>query len=535
MALKIAVIGAGSVGFTRKLMRDILSVPELQDTHFALTDISQANLDLVTQLCQKDIRTNKLPARVSATTERREALRDADYVICCVRVGGLEAFKYDIDIPLKYGVDQCVGDTICAGGIMYAQRTIPQLLAFGDDIMDVAKPGALLLNYANPMAMNCWALLDHGVNVVGLCHGIEHGWGQIAEVLGAERREDVDIICAGINHQTWFTRIEHQGREIGSEELLAAFEAHPVFSKTEKVRIDVLRRFGYYSTESNGHLSEYLPWYRKRPEEIRRWIDLGSWGYGETGGYLRISTEKRNWFETDFPAWMAADDPPIDAADRSDERGSRIIEALETGRPYRGFFNVRNDGAISNLAADAVVEVPGYVDALGIHIPRVGDLPLACAATCSASIDVQRMGARAAASGDATLLKQAMLHDPLVGAVCNPPEIWRMADEMLVAQSQWLPQYEVEIPRAAERLRTLGREDAGVAGRGAEACALAGGDSAGRRSAADAGGAAAVAGSPPTGVRYAIQRRLGGTSERLLAHARDLPKDRPARRLPEAS
>ena len=253
MALKIAVIGAGSVGFTRKLMRDILSVPELQDTHFALTDISQPNLDLVTQLCQKDIRTNKLPAKVSATTERRKALRDADYVICCVRVGGLEAFKYDIDIPLKYGVDQCVGDTICAGGIMYAQRTIPQLLAFGDDIMDVAKPGALLLNYANPMAMNCWALLDHGVNVVGLCHGIEHGWGQIAEVLGAERRADVDIICAGINHQTWFTRIEHEGREIGSEELLAAFEAHPVCSKTEKVRIDVLRRFGYYSTESNGH------------------------------------------------------------------------------------------------------------------------------------------------------------------------------------------------------------------------------------------------------------------------------------------
>ena len=150
MALKIAVIGAGSVGFTRKLMRDILSVPELQDTHFALTDISQPNLDLVTQLCQKDIRTNKLPAKVSATTERRRALRDADYVICCVRVGGLEAFKYDIDIPLKYGVDQCVGDTICAGGIMYAQRTIPQLLAFGDDIMDVAKPGALAAELREP-------------------------------------------------------------------------------------------------------------------------------------------------------------------------------------------------------------------------------------------------------------------------------------------------------------------------------------------------------------------------------------------------
>lgn len=453
MALKIAVIGAGSVGFTRRLMRDILSVPELQDTHFALTDISRPNLDLVTQLCQKDIRTNKLPARVSATTDRRRAFRDADYVICCVRVGGLDGFKLDVEIPLKYGVDQCVGDTICAGGIMYAQRTIPQLLAFGDDILDVAKPGALLLNYANPMAMNCWALLDHGVNVVGLCHGIEHGWNQIAEVLGAERREDVDIVCAGINHQTWYTRIEHLGRDIGSEELLAAFEAHPTFSKTEKVRIDVLRRFGYYSTESNGHLSEYLPWYRKRPDEIERWIDMASWGNGETGGYLRVSTEKRNWFETDFPEWLAADDPPISTEDRSDERGSRIIEALETGRPYRGFFNVRNDGAISNLADDAIVEVPGYVDALGIHIPRVGDLPLACAATCTASIDVQRMGARAAATGDPTLLKQAMLHDPLVGAVCNPPEVWRMTDEMLVAQAEWLPQYADEIPKAAERLQ----------------------------------------------------------------------------------
>jgi len=175
VALKIAVIGAGSVGFTRRLMRDILSVPELQDTHFALTDISRPNLDLVTQLCQKDIRTNKLPARVSSTTDRRRAFRDADYVICCVRVGGLDAFKLDVEIPLKYGVDQCVGDTICAGGIMYAQRTIPQMLAFGDDILEGAKPGALLLEYANPMAMNCWALLDHGVNVVGLCHGIEHG------------------------------------------------------------------------------------------------------------------------------------------------------------------------------------------------------------------------------------------------------------------------------------------------------------------------------------------------------------------------
>ncbi len=455
MSIKVAVIGAGSVGFTRRLLRDILAVPELAGTHFAFTDISKHNLDLVTQLCRKDLRTNKLPARVTATTQRRRALRDADYVICCVRVGGLEAFRHDIEIPLKYGVDQCVGDTICAGGLMYGQRTIPQILAFARDVRAVAKPDALFLNYANPMAMNTWAGLDAGgIDLVGLCHGIEHGWTQIADVLGAERREDVEIVCAGINHQTWYTDIRHNGRPVDSAELLAAFERHPEYSKTEKVRIDVLRRFGVYSTESNGHLSEYLPWYRKRPREIRKWMDPGRWSSGETGGYLRVSTERRHWFETDFPRWLEAEDPPIGPDDRSDERGSRIIEAMETGRVYRGFFNVRNAGAIANLPSDAVVEVPGYVDRLGIHIPRVGSLPLACAATCQASIDVQRMATQAAIEGDVTLLKQAMLHDPLVGAVCDPPEVWQMVDELLVAQARWLPQYQREIPRARRRLRT---------------------------------------------------------------------------------
>jgi alpha-galactosidase len=453
MPIKVAVIGAGSVGFTRKLFRDILAVPELRETHFSFTDISKRNLEIVTRLCRKDLRTNSLPARINATTDRRRALKDADYVISCVRVGGLEAFQLDIEIPLKYGVDQCVGDTICAGGIMYGQRGIPEMLAFCQDVREVAKPGALLLNYANPMAMNTWAGIAHGgANVVGLCHGVEHGWTQIAEVLGADRREDVDIVCAGINHQTWYIQIIHRGRRIDGAELLAAFERHPVYSRAEKVRIDVLRRFGYYSTESNGHLSEYLPWYRKRPREIRKWIDLSSWSHGETGGYLRVCAERRNWFETDFPEWLAADDPPIGPADRSDERPSHIIEALETGRTWRGHLNVRNEGAIGNLPDDAIVELPGYVDANGIQIPRVGDLPLACAATCTASIDVQRMATEAAVRGDLTLLKQAMLHDPLVSAVCDPPEVWQMVDELLVAQARWLPQYADEIPAAKQRL-----------------------------------------------------------------------------------
>jgi alpha-galactosidase len=221
---------------------------------------------------------------------------------------------------------------------------------------------------------------------------------------------------------------------------------------TEKVRIDVLKRFGYYSTESNGHLSEYLPWYRKRREEIAQWIDLSSWINGETGGYLRVCTEGRNWFETDFPNWMKEKPPVLSQTPRSQEHLSYILEGLQTGRTYRGHFNVVNRGHISNLPDGCIVEIPGYADSNGINSPIVGDLPLACAATCQSSIQVQHMGVEAAVRGDVRLLKQAMLHDPLTGAVCNPEEIWQMTDELLVAQAKWLPQFRKEIPAARKRL-----------------------------------------------------------------------------------
>lgn len=465
MSIKIAMIGAGSIGFTRTLMRDILSVPELADTTFALTDISEHNLEMVTQLCQREITTNKLPAQIVATTDRRAAIADSDYVISMIRQGGLEAFQTDIDIPLKYGVDQCVGDTICAGGIMYAQRTIPALLDFCKDIREVAKPDVLFLNYSNPMAMNVWACNKYGgVHTIGLCHGVQGAHWQITTCIEmwAKReglipqdykmhRREVDVIAAGINHQTWFIKVEWRGINM-LPRLLELFEQHPVYSQTEKVRIDVLRRFGYYSTESNGHLSEYLPWYRKRVNEIPQWIDLSNWINGETGGYLRVCTEGRNWFETDFPNWLKEDPAPINSERRSEEHGSYIIEALETGRIYRGHFNVVNQGHITNLPNGCVIEIPGYVDRTGINMPVVGDLPLACAATCSASVRVQEMGMEAAMHGNITLLKQAMLHDPLVGAVCNPEEVWQMTDEMLVAQARWLPQYQEEVPHAQRRL-----------------------------------------------------------------------------------
>ena len=466
MPLKIAMIGAGSVGFTRRLVQDILTVPEFHDTQFAFHDLSEHNMDMVTQLCRRDIEANNLSAIVTPTLSRREAVTDADYVLCMIRQGGLEAFQTDIDIPLKYGVDQCVGDTLCAGGLMYAQRGIAAMLDFCRDIKELAKPNVLLLNYANPMAMLTWACNQYGgVNTVGLCHGVQGAHWQIKNVtelwakkhgyLGEnetiKRREEVHAVFAGINHQTWCLKAEWRGIDL-IPHLLEAFEDHPEYSKTEKCRIDVLKRFGYYSTESSGHLSEYLPWYRKRVGEINDWIDLSSWINGETGGYLRVCTEGRNWFEKDFPNWMTQNAPKYTPEARSEEHGSYIIEGLETGRIYRGHFNIVNKGHITNLPDGCIIEIPGYVDKTGVNMPVVGDLPLACAATCSASVRVQQMGVEAAVHGDVLLLKQAMLHDPLVGAVCNPEEVWQMTDEMLVAQAEWLPQYAGEIKAAARRL-----------------------------------------------------------------------------------
>lgn len=451
MSFKIAFIGAGSVGFTRKLFSDLMTVPEFQNIEVAFTDINAHNLEMVTTLCQRDLDENKVPIKIHPTLDRREAFKGARYIINCVRIGMLEAFETDVEIPLKYGIDQCVGDTLCAGGIMYGQRGIAAILDFCKDIREVSEPGAIMLNYANPNAMMTWAANKYGkVRTIGLCHGVQGGHKQIAEALGFTQ-DQVDIICAGINHQTWYISVKHKGEDL-LPKILSAYLSNEELSKTEKVRIDMLKHFGYYSTESNGHLSEYVAWYRKRPDEVRNWIDLGVWINGETGGYLRVCREGRNWFEEDFPNWMQEPAKEFTPENRSNEHGSFIIEGLETGRVYRGHFNVMNEGCITNLPYESVIEVPGYVDANGINIPKVGDLPLACAAVCSQSIWVQRLAMEAAVAGDITLLRQAMLMDPLTGAVCNPAEIYQMVDEMLIGCETYLPQYAQEIEKAKARL-----------------------------------------------------------------------------------
>ncbi len=448
---KVAFIGAGSIGFTRRLLSDILTVPEFSDIDVTFTDINPENLRMVTQLCQRDIEENGLSIRIQSTLDRREAFQDARYVINCVRIGMLEAFASDVEIPLQYGVDQCVGDTLAIGGIMYGQRGIAAMLGFCKDIREVAAPGCILLNYSNPNAMVTWACNKYGkVKTYGLCHGVQHGHQQIAQALGRDVK-DVDILCAGLNHQTWYISVKVDGEEktpVLYERMLQA-----EFARDENIRLDVMKRFGYYSTESNGHLSEYLMWYRKRPEDMEKWINYSSWIQGETAGYLRVCRESRNWFETDFPNWLEEPASKFLPENRSSEHGSYIIEALETGRVYRGHFNIMNNGTITNLPEECVVEVPCYVDGNGISVPKVGDLPLGCAAICSQSVWVQRLAVEAAVHGDIALLRQAAMMDPLTGSVCTPDEIFQMVDEMLVACEALLPQYAREIPKAKLRLQ----------------------------------------------------------------------------------
>lgn len=453
MSFKVAVIGAGSVGFTREIIKDLLSVPEFKDVELAFTDINERNLDMAMQLVQRDIDANGLKIQIKGTLDRREAFKDAKYVFNFVRIGMLEGFETDVMIPLKYGIDQCVGDTLCAGGIMYGQRGIAAMLDFCKDIREVAKPGCIMLNYANPNAMVTWACNKYGgVQTIGLCHGVMNTMDMMAGALGVDPK-DVDYICVGINHQTWFTQMKL--RSTGEDlmpRLLEALENDPVVSRQEKVRIDIMKRFGYFSTESNGHLSEYVPWYRKDPKKISKWANLEKWINGESCGYFRHCTERRNWFETDFPDWLAQPAFEYGPEFMGPEHGAHIIEALETGRIYRGHFNVINHGIITNLPDDCVVEAPGYVDRNGVNMAYYGDLPLGCAAVCNASISVQRLAVEAAVHGDVMLLKQAMMMDPLTGACLEPDEIWQMTDEMLVAQEKWLPQYAEAIAQAKKNL-----------------------------------------------------------------------------------
>lgn len=442
---KIALIGAGSVVFTRNLCSDILLAPALQGSEIALMDIDPNRLETARQLVQTIVDKRKLPAKVTATTNRREAVRGARYVITTFQQGGLGAYQLDIDIPQKYGVEQCVGDTLGPGGVFRALRTIPVLLDLADDMQAVGHPDALLLNYVNPMAANCWAVdRAKGLPHVGLCHSVQ-GTSEMLARWADVPYEQVVYRCAGINHQAFFLTFEDkQGRDLYP--VLREVTQQPEIYGSEPVRIDLMRHFGPFVTESSGHASEYSPYFRKTAAMVNEqlvprftshedhWFDNG-----RTGGYLRHCLEREISVAAEREQMIAgAKDIPMM---RSHEYGSHIIEAIETNIPTRINGNVPNRGLIMNLPQGCCVEVPCLVDANGIQPTTIAHYPTQLAALNRTNINVQELIVEAALRGDREAVHHAVMLDPLTAAVCTLDQIRTMTAELLTAQARWLPQF----------------------------------------------------------------------------------------------
>jgi alpha-galactosidase len=450
---KIAIIGAGSIVFCKTLMLDIMATPALEDTEFVLMAPSTTRTTQVERFARKVIEANGLRSTVHVTTDRQEALRDASYVIATFQVGGVSAFQMDYEIPLKYGVDQCIGDTLGPGGVFRALRSIPVMLEIAHD-MERLCPKAVLLNYVNPMAMVCWALGETKVQFVGLCHGVQTTLDLIAGYVGVPK-EEIDYLCAGINHMAWFIKLEHRGKDLYP--ILRERFKKPEYYVNEKVRGEVFRHFGYFMTESTGHLSEYVPWFRKNQKALELYCDEPSFG-GESGAYYKWS----QYVADKYRDRDVLSDEPVTLPPRSVEYCSYIIEALETGKTFKFNGNVRNEGMIANLPPDCCAEGPMYADRTGLHRTIVGNLPPQCAALNLTNINVQRLAVLAATSGDPEYIVHACALDPLTGAVLTLKEIRDMVGEMLEKEKQWLPQFEgktlrptptIVIPGNVERAR----------------------------------------------------------------------------------
>lgn len=435
---KITLIGAGSLVFTRKLCSDILLAPSLQDSEISLMDVDPQRLEESRQIVQKIVEERKLPARITASTNRAESVGQADYVITTFQQGGLEAYTQDIEIPKKYGVEQCVGDTLGPGGVFRALRTIPVLIDLCHDL-DQHAPNAWLLNYVNPMAANCWAVdAATGRPHVGLCHSVQGTSEMLAHWLEVPY-EQIHFRCGDINHQAFFLEFR-RGNEDLYPRLRQVIDRKEIYGQ-EPVRIDLMKHFGYFVTESSGHASEYVPYFRKNAQMVEedlvpRFTDkVNHWfQFGRTGGYLQHNYERLESFRQQFKQMMAA---PL-TTNRTHEYGSFIIEAMETNQPARINGNVPNHGLIDNLPAGCCVEVPCLVDRNGVQPTRFGPLPPQLAALNRTNINVQELIVEAAVKRNKDAVYHAVALDPLTAAVCTLPQIRQMVDELLVAQERWL-------------------------------------------------------------------------------------------------
>ena len=437
---KIAFIGAGSLGFTRGLVRDLLTFPELADSTIALMDVDRERLEFAEIAVKRIVAAGQYPAKVRATMNRRTALKDADAVLCTILAGRVNVWKHDILIPKQYGVDTCVGDTRGPSGIFRALRTVPVMLGICRDMERVC-PDATLLNYTNPMAMLCRAMQgETSVKSTGLCHSVQGTARMLANWIGA-KMEDVTYVCGGLNHMAWYLQYEVQGKDAYPRIRRAV--AKPEIYRKEKVRNELFKALGYYPTESSGHHSEYNPWFRKRPDLIKKYCaphKYSDWNPGEYAYILKAYADKEKTWKRETRQWLASDEV-IDLK-RGHEYAASIINALHGDHaPFEFNGNVRNFHYIDNLPYGCCVEIPIYVDKGGLHPIRVGPLPASVAMLTGLTAQIEELAVHGAIHGDPTAVYQAVAHDPLTSAVLSLAEIKKMVGEMFKASKAWLPQF----------------------------------------------------------------------------------------------
>ncbi|MBB3125591.1 alpha-galactosidase [Paenibacillus rhizosphaerae] len=433
---KIVFIGAGSLVFTKNLVRDLLTFPALTDSIIALVDIDEERLGFAKKTVEKIISAGHYSAKVEAHTDRAKALDGADGVVCTILAGSLDVWRKDIEIPKQYGVDINVGDTRGPSGIFRALRTIPVMLDICRDI-ERCCPQAVFLNYTNPMAMLCRAMQSEtNVIVTGLCHSVQGTASMLARWIGAPK-EEITYLCAGINHQAFYLDFRWNGQD--AYPLIREAMNQPDVYNEEQVRNEMFLHLDYYVTESSGHNSEYNAWFRKRPDLIEKYCTHGTgWNPGEYAYIIKGYEQRQGSWKEQMQRWM---DEPIDL-NRGEEYAAYIFNAtIGDGTLFKFNGNVRNHGLIDNLPDGCCVEVPVLASKRGLEPIHVGALPDQLAVLTNISARCEEMAVEGALSGDPRKVFHAVCFDPLTSAVLSLDEIKSMVDEMFEANREYLPQF----------------------------------------------------------------------------------------------
>ena len=431
---RIAILGAGSAMFAGQLMTDLLHSPGLPQGTFALVDVDCQRLELAHRLAEHLIGLTGRDWSVQASADRTAVLAGCDHVISTIEVAGLRNVEHDYRIPLAHGVDQCIGDTLGPGGVFKALRTLPAWLEILADVERLA-PGAHVLNYTNPMSITVLAGLQASdLPIIGLCHSVQNTARQLAEYLEVPRLELVFRV-GGINHMAFFLALRR-----GEQDLYPRLRQRarlPEIRAQDPVRFDILDHLGWFVTESSGHFSEYVPYYRKRPDLIERYAGEGY--LGESGYYARMWPLWRAFYDDQVRLIVEEGQAPVLA--RGEEYAAYIIEAIETDAPVRVHANVLNSGLIDNLPQDGVVEVPCLVDGTGVHPTHFGPLPTPLAALCQPHMAVHELVVEAVLARDRRAAFHALALDPLTAAVCSLEEIRSLFEAMVEAQKADLPDW----------------------------------------------------------------------------------------------